>query len=137
MSRNNKRKSISYRIGVPRRNAIWEQDLSTYKTTVIELQQLKDRHIKRNGKRKDTERKHASIKEVYELSKSTIRTEQTKTKLKKFNQEKKTTEVIKALRSMTKIEIDSIPGKEIQIKQLQSSLISYTVPLFGCFKVAP
>ena len=118
MSRNNKRKSISYRIGVPRRNAIWEQDLSTYKTTVIELQQLKDRHIKRNGKRKDTERKHASIKEVYELSKSTIRTEQTKTKLKKFNQEKKTTEVIKALRSMTKIEIDSIPGKEIQIKQL-------------------
>ena len=38
---------------------------------------------------------------------------------------------------MTKIEIDSIPGKEIQIKQLQSSLISYTVPLFGCFTVAP
>ena len=72
------------------------------------------------------------------MSRLKVLSEQTKTKLKNFNQEKKTTEeVIKALRSMTKIEIDSIPGKEIQIKQLQSSLISYTVPLFGCFKVAP
>ena len=49
--------------------------------------------------------------------------EQTKTKLKNLHHEKETSEeVIKALRSMTKTKIDSVPDKELEIKQLQTSL---------------
>ena len=60
-------------------------------------------------------------KEVYEQTK--VLPEQTKTKLKNLNQEKETSEeVIKALRSMTKTKIDSVSDKELQIKQLQTSL---------------
>ena len=71
--------------------------------------------------KKDIERKYASIKEVYEQIK--VLSEQTKTKLKNLNQEKETSEeVIKALRSMTKTKIDSVSDKELQIKQLQTSL---------------
>ena len=97
---------------------IWE---SKYKTTVIELEELKDRYKGMEKEKKDIERKYASIKEVYEQIK--VLSEQTKTKLKNLNQEKETSEeVIKALRSMTKTKIDSVPDKEMQIKQLQTSL---------------
>ena len=66
-------------------------------------------------KRKDIKRKYASIKEIYKQTK--VLSEQTKTKLKNLNQEKETSEeVIKALRSMTKTKIDSVPDKEMQIK---------------------
>ena len=71
--------------------------------------------------KKDIERKYASIKEVYEDTK--VLSEQTKIKLKNLNQEKQTSEeVIEILRSMTKTKIDSVPDKEMQIKQLQTSL---------------
>ena len=71
--------------------------------------------------KKVIERKYACIKEVYEQTK--VLWEQTKTKLKNLNQEKETSdEVIKALRSMTKTKIDNVPDKEIQIKQLQTTL---------------
>ena len=63
----------------------------------------------------------STIKEVYEQTK--ILSVQTKTKLKNLNQEKETPEeIIKALRSMTKTKKDSVPDKELQIKQLQASL---------------
>ena len=62
------------------------------------------------------ERKYVSIKEAYEQTK--ILSDQTKTKLKNLHQEKETSEeVIKALRSMTKTKIESVPDKELQIKQ--------------------
>ena len=71
--------------------------------------------------KKDIERKYANIKEVYEQTK--LLSEERKSKLKNLNQEKKTSEeVIKALRSMTKTKIDSVPDKKMQIKQLQTSL---------------
>ena len=48
--------------------------------------------------------------------------EQTKTKLKNLYQEKETSkEVIKELRRMTKTKTDSVPDKELQIKQFQTS----------------
>ena len=94
---------------------------SKYKTTVIKLQELKDRQKEMEKEKKDIERKYASIKDVYKQTK--VLSEQTKTKLKNLNQEKETSEeVIKALRSMTKTKIDSVPDKEMQIKQLQTSL---------------
>ena len=72
-------------------------------------------------KEKDVERKYASSKEVYEQTK--ILSEQTNIKLKNLHQEKETSEeVITALRSMTKTKIDSVPDKELQMKQLQTSL---------------
>ena len=71
--------------------------------------------------KKDIERKYVIIKEAYEQTK--VLSEQTKEKLKNLHQEKETSEeVIKALRSMTKTKIDSVPDKEMQIKQLQTSL---------------
>ena len=49
--------------------------------------------------------------------------EQTKTKLKSLYQEKEASEEVnKALRSVAKTKIDSVPDKELQIKQLQTSL---------------
>ena len=67
----------------------------------------------------DVERKYVS-KKVYEQTK--ILSGQTHIKLKNLHQEKETLEkVIKALRSMTKTKIDSVPDKELQIK-LQTSL---------------
>ena len=42
---------------------IWE---SNYKTTIIELEELKDKHKEMEKEKKDVERKYASIKEVYE-----------------------------------------------------------------------
>ena len=78
---------------------------SKYKTAVIELKELKD----------------ISIKQVYEQIK--ILSELTKRKLKNLHQEKETSEeVIKALRSMTKTKIDSVPDKEVQTKQFQKRL---------------
>ena len=77
--------------------------------------------MQKNGKRKeDMERKYVSIKEAYEQTK--ILSDQTKTKLKNLHQEKETSEeVIKALRSMTKTKIESVPDKELLIKQSQTS----------------
>ena len=77
--------------------------------------------MQKNGKRKeDMERKYVSIKEAYEQTK--ILSDQTKTKLKNLHQEKQTSEeVIKALRSMTKTKIESVPDKELLIKQSQTS----------------
>ena len=75
------------------------------KTAVIELKELKN----------------ISIKQVYEQIK--ILSELTKIKLKNLHLEKETSEeVIKALRSMTKTKIDSVPDKEVQTKQFQKSL---------------
>ena len=91
---------------------IWE---SKYKATVLELEELKDRYKETEKENKDIERKYASIKEVYEQTK--ILSEQTKTKLKNLHQEKETSEEV-----ITKIKIDSVPDKELQIKQLQTSL---------------
>ena len=52
-----------------------------------------------------------------------ILSQQTKSKLKNLHQEKQTSEeAIKALESMAKTMIDSVPDKELQIKQLQTSL---------------
>ena len=49
--------------------------------------------------------------------------DQTKTKAKNLYQEKETLkEVIKELGKMTKTKIDSVPEKELQIKQLQINL---------------
>ena len=71
--------------------------------------------------KKDIERKYVIIKEAYEQTK--VLSEQTKEKLKNLHQEKETSEeVIKALRSMTKTKIDSVPDKELQIKRLQTNL---------------
>ena len=77
--------------------------------------------MQKNGKRKeDMERKYVSIKEAYEQTK--ILSDQTKTKLKNLHQEKETSEeVIKALRRMTKTKIESVPDKELLIKQSQTS----------------
>ena len=73
---------------------IWE---SNYKTTIIELEELKDKHKEMEKEKKDVEGKYASIKEVYEQTK--ILSEQTKIKLKNHHQEKETSEeIIKALR---------------------------------------
>ena len=97
---------------------IWE---SKYKTTVIELEGLKDRYKEMEKEKKGLERKYASIKEVYKQTK--LLSEQTKTKLKHLHQEnERSEEVIKALRSMTKTKTDSVPDGELQIKQLQTSL---------------
>ena len=58
-----------------------------------------------------------------EKEETRILSQQTKTKLKNLHQEKQTSEeVIKALKSMAKTKIDSVPDKELQIKQLQTSL---------------
>ena len=58
-----------------------------------------------------------------EKEETRILSQQTKTKLKNLHQEKQTSEeVIKALKSMAKTKIDSVPDKELQIKQLQASL---------------
>ena len=91
---------------------IWE---SKYKTTVLELEELKDRYKETEKENKDIEREYGSIKEVYKQTK--ILSEQTKTKLKNLHQEKETFEEV-----ITKIKIDSVPDKELQIKQLQTSL---------------
>ena len=91
---------------------IWE---SKYKTTVLELEELKDRYKETEKENKDIEREYGSIKEVYKQTK--ILSEQTKTKLKNLHQEKETSEEV-----ITKKKIDSVPDKELQIKQLQTSL---------------
>ena len=97
---------------------IWD---SKYKATVIEFEELRGRYKEMEKEKKDIERKYASIKEVYGQTK--ILLEQTKAKLKNLHQEKETSEeVIKALRSMTKTKIDSVPDKELQRKQLQTCL---------------
>ena len=71
--------------------------------------------------KKDIERKYVIIKEAYEQTK--VLSEQTKEKLKNLHQEKETSEAVaKALRSMTKTKIDSVPDKELQIKRLQTNL---------------
>ena len=58
-----------------------------------------------------------------EKEETRILSQQTKTKLKNLHQEKQTSEeAIKALESMAKTKIDSVPDKELQIKQLQTSL---------------
>ena len=58
-----------------------------------------------------------------EKEETRILSQQTKTKLKNLHQEKQTSEeVIKTLKSMAKTKIDSVPHKELQIKQLQTSL---------------
>ena len=88
---------------------IWD---SKYKTTVIEFEELTGRYKEMEKEKKDIERKYVSIKEVYGQTK--ILLEQTKAKLKNLHQEKETSEeVIKALRSMTKTKIDSVPDKEL------------------------
>ena len=93
---------------VNQKGRIWE---NKYKTTVIELEEMKNRYKEMEKQKKDIERKYASIKEVYEQTK--ILSEQTKTKLKILHQEKETSEeVIKALESMTKAKMDSFPDKE-------------------------
>ena len=48
---------------VNQKERIWE---SKYKTTVIELEELKNRYKGMEKEKKDIERKYASIKEVYE-----------------------------------------------------------------------
>ena len=68
---------------VKQEERIWE---SKYKTTVIELEELKDRYKEMEKEKKDKERKYASIKEVYKQT--GILSEQTKTKLKNLHQEK-------------------------------------------------
>ena len=58
-----------------------------------------------------------------EKEETRILSQQTKSKLKNLHQEKQTSEeAIKALESMAKTMIDSVPDKELQIKQLQTSL---------------
>ena len=58
-----------------------------------------------------------------EKEETRILSQQTKTKLKNLHQEKQTSEeAIKALESMAKTKIDSVPDKGLQIKQLQTSL---------------
>ena len=86
---------------------IWE---SKYKTTVIEIEGLKDKYKQMEKEKKNVERKCAIIKEAYGQTKTI--SEQTTTKLKHLHQEKETSEeVIKALKSMEKTKIDSVPNK--------------------------
>ena len=86
---------------------IWE---SKYKTIVIEIEELKDKYKQIEKEKKNVERKYAIIKEVYGQTKTI--SEQTTTKLKHLHQEKETSEeVIKALKSMEKTKIDSVPNK--------------------------
>ena len=94
---------------------------SKYKTAITELEQLKDNTKKQKQKNKDIERKYISIEEVNGQTK--MLSDQTKTKAKNLYQEKETLkEVIKELGKMTKTKIDSVPEKELQIKQLQINL---------------
>ena len=64
------------------------------------------------------------VQRLTELNSQTkILSEQTKTKLPNLHQEKETfEEVIKALISMKKTKRDSVRDKELQVKQLQTSL---------------
>ena len=76
-----------------------------------------------NTKQMEKEKKDVKFhyKKVYEHTK--ILSEQTKIKLKNLHQEMETMEaVIKPLKNMTKTKIDNVINKELQMKQLQTSL---------------
>ena len=95
---------------------IWE---TKHKTTT-EPEELNVKYKQTEKEKTGVEKKYVS-KKVYDQTKIIIG--QIYIKLKNLYQEKEILEkVIKALRSMIKTKIDSVPEKELQIKQLEISL---------------
>ena len=92
-----------------------------YQKKIEEIKELKEKYERAKEKQMEMERIYDKLKVKYQ--KETKNSQQLQKEIDRLNQTKQTSEeVIKSLRNLTSIRIDTVPDKENKLNHLQKNL---------------